>query len=173
MVEELNRLGADNGIGRADLVESRVVGMKSRGVYETPAGTILYAALADLEMITLDAETAALKNALSAKYADAVYQGKWFTSAREAMEEFMKSASRHTTGEVKLVLYKGNIIPAGRKSKYSLYSEDLASFGASSYDHKDATGFLKLYALPTQVQAKVHGERALLLGASAKKKGRG
>ncbi|MDR1316340.1 MAG: argininosuccinate synthase [Spirochaetales bacterium] len=157
MVEELNRLGGENGIGRADIVETRVVGMKSRGVYETPAGTILFAALKELEMITIDSETLALKNALAQEYARAVYSGKWFTLARESMDAYMKSACAYTDGEVRLALYKGNIIPAGRRSKYSLYSGDLASFGASSYDHRDATGFINLYGLATGVQARVHG----------------
>jgi argininosuccinate synthase len=165
MVEELNRLGGENGIGRADIVETRVVGMKSRGVYETPAGTILLAALRELEMITIDSETLELKTALAQKYAQLVYSGKWFTLARESIDEYMKSACRYATGEVRLVLYKGNVIPAGRRSKYSLYSEDLASFGASSYDHKDATGFIRLYGLATGVQARVHG-----LGAEPAKK---
>ena len=157
MVEELGRLGAENGIGRADIVETRVVGMKSRGVYETPAGTILLAASRELEMITIDSETLVLKNALAQKYAEIIYSGKWFTRVREAMDAYMKAACAYSTGEVRLVLYKGNIIPAGRRSKYSLYSEDLASFGASSYDHKDATGFISLYGLATKVQARVHG----------------
>ncbi|MDR3201127.1 MAG: argininosuccinate synthase [Spirochaetales bacterium] len=159
MVEELNRLGGENGIGRADIVETRVVGMKSRGVYETPAGTILLAALREIEMITIDSETLNLKNALSQKYAEIVYSGKWYTLVRESMDEYMKAACKYVTGEVRLALYKGNIIPAGRRSKYSLYSEDLASFGASSYDHKDATGFINLYGLATGVQARVHGQK--------------
>jgi argininosuccinate synthase len=157
-VEELNRLGGENGIGRADIVETRVVGMKSRGVYETPAGTILLAALREIEMITIDSETLGLKNALAQKYADIVYSGKWYTLVRESMDEYMKAACKYATGEVRLALYKGNIISAGRRSKYSLYSEDLASFGASSYDHKDATGFINLYGLATGVQARVHGQ---------------
>jgi argininosuccinate synthase len=160
IVEELNRLGGENGIGRADIVETRVVGMKSRGVYETPAGTILLAALREIEMITIDSETLGLKNALSQKYADIVYSGKWYTLVRESIDEYMKAACKYATGEVRLALYKGNIIPAGRRSKYSLYSEDLASFGASSYDHKDATGCINLYGSATGVQARVHGRKA-------------
>lgn len=156
LLRELNRLGAENGIGRMDLVENRVVGMKSRGVYETPGGTILYQALRELEMITLDAETLALKQHLSQLYAQAVYAGKWFTHYRESLEAFMERASRYVTGTVRLALYKGNIIVAGRKSEYSLYSMDLASFGESTYDHKDATGFLQLYGLSVGVQGRVH-----------------
>ncbi|GAB4222117.1 MAG: argininosuccinate synthase [Spirochaetales bacterium] len=156
LLEELNRLGAENGIGRMDLVENRVVGMKSRGVYETPGGTILYHALRELEMITLDSETLAMKHHLAQLYAQAVYSGKWFTQYRESLEAFMEKASEYVTGTVRLALYKGNIIVAGRKSPYSLYSMDLASFGESSYDHKDATGFLHLYGLSVGVQGRVH-----------------
>ncbi len=156
LLQELNRLGAENGIGRLDMVENRVVGMKSRGVYETPGGTILYRGLRELEMITLDAETLALKQILAQKYAQAVYSGKWFTHLRESLEEFMRKASQYVTGSVRLALYKGNIIVAGRKSEYSLYSQDLASFGESTYDHKDATGFLNLYGLSVGVQARAY-----------------
>ncbi len=156
LLQELNKLGAENGIGRMDLVENRVVGMKSRGVYETPGGTILYNALRELEMITLDAETLALKHHLAQLYAQAVYSGKWFTQYRQSLEAFMEKASQYVTGTVRLALYKGNIIVAGRKSPYSLYSMDLASFGESTYDHKDATGFLNLYGLSVGVQGRVH-----------------
>ncbi|MCX7787622.1 MAG: argininosuccinate synthase [Spirochaetes bacterium] len=156
LLQELNKLGAENGIGRMDLVENRVVGMKSRGVYETPGGTILYNALRELEMITLDADTLALKHHLSQLYAQVVYSGKWFTQYRESLEAFMERASQYVTGTVRLVLYKGNIIVSGRKSPYSLYSMDLASFGESTYDHKDATGFLNLYGLSVGVQGRVH-----------------
>ena len=156
LLQELNKLGAENGIGRMDLVENRVVGMKSRGVYETPGGTILYNALRELEMITLDAETLALKHHLAQLYAQAVYSGKWFTQYRQSLEAFMEKASQYVTGTVRLTLYKGNIIVAGRKSPYSLYSMDLASFGESTYDHKDATGFLNLYGLSVGVQGRVH-----------------
>ncbi|MFQ3621259.1 MAG: argininosuccinate synthase [Spirochaetales bacterium] len=156
LLKELNRLGAENGIGRMDMVENRVVGMKSRGVYETPGGTLLYHALRELEMITLDADTLALKHQLAPLYAQAVYSGKWFTQYRESLEAFMERASQFVTGTVRLALYKGNIIPAGRKSPYSLYSMDLASFGESTYDHKDATGFLNLYGLSVGVQARAY-----------------
>jgi argininosuccinate synthase len=156
ILERLNRLGAENGIGRSDLVENRTVGMKSRGVYETPAGTILYTALRELEMLTMDAETIALKSSLGLRYGELVYRGKWFTTIRESIDAFMRQASEYVTGSIRLVLYKGNVIVAGRKSPYSLYMQDIASFGESSYDHKDATGFINLYGLSTGVAAMVH-----------------
>ncbi len=153
LIAALNKLGGENGIGRSDVVETRTVGMKAHGVYETPAGTILYAALRELEMLCLDADTLHLKSQLAVNYAELVYRGKWFTPAREALEAFMQKTSEFTTGSVRLALYKGNILVAGRKSPYALYSEDLASFGASSYDHGDATGFIKLFGLPVEVAA--------------------
>ncbi|MBN2050403.1 MAG: argininosuccinate synthase [Spirochaetales bacterium] len=156
MLEELNALGSANGIGRTDIVETRVVGMKSRGVYETPAGTILLAAVQELEMLTLDFDTLSLKRTLSQKYSELVYAGKWFTPVKDSLEAFMEKVSEHTTGQVRLVLYKGNIIPGGRKSPYSLYLEDLASFGESSYNQADATGFINLFGLSTGVTAMVH-----------------
>lgn len=156
LLEYLNTVGGTNGIGRADLVETRLVGMKSRGVYETPAGTILHRALRELEMITMDFDTLAVKNQLALRYAELVYAGKWFTHFRESLDAYMKTASQYVTGSVRVVLYKGNIIIAGRKSTYSLYIEDLASFGESSYDHADATGFINLYGLATGVQSIVH-----------------
>jgi argininosuccinate synthase len=148
----------DLEIGRADLEETRTVGMKSRGVYETPAGTILYTALRELEMLCLDGETLEMKKNLANTYARLVYTGKWFTAFRVNLDAFFTSSSRYLTGEVNLVLYKGNVLISGRQSKYSLYSEDLASFGKSNYDHHDATGFLKLYSLATGVQASVQQE---------------
>jgi len=153
LLSTLNKLGAENGIGRDDIVENRTVGMKSRGVYETPGGTILYKALRELEMLTLDADTLHYKQMLALRYAELIYRGKWFSILREALESFMRKACEYVTGEVKLILYKGNIIVSGRKSPYSLYSTDLASFGESSYDHADATGFIKLYGIPTTVAA--------------------
>jgi argininosuccinate synthase len=155
LVMTLNKLGGENGIGRADIVETRTVGMKSHGVYETPAGTILYQALRELEMLCLDADTLRQKTMLAVSYADVVYKGKWFTPLRESIDAFMENACRYVTGSVRIILYKGNIIIAGRKSPYSLYSEDLASFGATSYDHGDATGFIKLFGLPVEVGALV------------------
>ncbi len=156
IVEECNRLGAENGIGRADLVETRQVGMKSRGVYETPGGTILFTANRELEMMTLDADALHFKRQMSLRYSELVYGGKWFTPLRESLEAFMAKVSEYTTGSVRLVLYKGNLIVAGRRSPYSLYLQDLASFGASSYNHHDATGFINLYGLATGVAAIVH-----------------
>ncbi len=156
LLGQVNAVGAANGIGRADVVENRRVGMKSRGVYETPGGTILYTALRELEMLTLDADTLHFKQSVAQTYADLVYGGKWFTPLREALEAFMEKASEFVTGTVRLALYKGNIIIAGRKSPYSLYLKDLASFGASSYDHADATGYINLYGLPALVSSLVH-----------------
>jgi argininosuccinate synthase len=155
----LNALGAENGIGRSDVVENRRVGMKSRGVYETPGGTILYTALRELEMLTLDTDCLHFKQNIAQTYSDLVYGGKWFTPLRESLEAFMEKVSEFTTGTVRLVLYKGNIVIAGRKSPHSLYLKDLASFGATSYDHADATGFINLYGLPAMVAALVHGKK--------------
>jgi argininosuccinate synthase len=156
LLDALNKVGAENGIGRTDLVETRLVGMKSRGVYETPGGTILFRAMRELEMITLDFDTLGMKNQMALRYADIVYAGKWFTHFRESMDAYMKQAAEYVTGSVRLVLYKGNVIATGRKSPYSLYLEDLASFGESAYDHADATGFINLYGLSTGVAAIVH-----------------
>jgi argininosuccinate synthase len=155
LLTKLNNLARKNGIGRADVVENRVVGMKSRGVYETPGGTILYTALKELEMLTLDSECLALKQILSVSYAQAVYQGKWFTNMRESLDALFQKMCEYVTGTVGLALYKGNIIIAGRTSPYSLYNEELASFGESAYDHSDATGFINLYGLPLRVSAGV------------------
>ncbi|GAB6088620.1 argininosuccinate synthase [Spirochaeta dissipatitropha] len=160
ILEYLNKVGGENGVGRADIVETRLVGMKSRGVYETPAGTILHTALRELEMITMDFETLAMKNQLALKYAEQVYAGKWYTHFRESMDAYIETASQYATGSVRVILYKGSVTIAGRKSPYSLYLEDLASFGESAYDHSDATGFINLYGLATGVQAMVH-ERKL------------
>ncbi|HTO21974.1 MAG TPA: argininosuccinate synthase, partial [Spirochaetia bacterium] len=155
----VNEAGAANGIGRADAVENRRVGMKSRGVYETPGGTILYTALRELEMLTLDTDCLHFKQNIAQTYADLVYGGKWFTPLRESLEAFMEKVSEYTTGTVKLALYKGNVIISGRKSPYSLYLKDLASFGATSYDHGDATGFINLYGLPAMVTSLVHTKK--------------
>ncbi len=158
LIYKLNELGGENGIGRDDLVETRTVGMKSRGVYETPAGHILYKAIKELEMLTMDAETISIKEHLSVKYAELLYTGKWFSPAREAIDAFMENAAKWCTGSVKIALYKGNVIICGRESQHSLYLEDLASFGESSYDHKDATGFINLFGLQTGVTAMVHNQ---------------
>ena len=155
LLEELNSLAAENGIGRVDIVETRMVGMKSRGVYETPGGTLLYKALRDLEMFTINYDALSLKNKLAQYYSDLVYSGKWFTTARTALEAFMVETTKFTSGSVRLSLYKGNATVIGRKSPYALYLEDLASFGESSYDHSDAEGFITLYGLATGVTAMV------------------
>ncbi len=167
ILEKLNTIGGANGIGRIDLVETRLVGMKSRGVYETPGGTILYHALRELEMITMDADTLSLKNVIALQYAKLVYSGKWFTHFRECMDAYMQQATRYCTGDVRLILYKGNITLVGRRSPYALYIEDLASFGDHTYDHRDATGFINLYGLSTGVQAIVHKNRDAVSGPAA------
>ena len=154
LLEKLNELGGANGVGIEDMVENRVVGMKSRGVYETPGGTILYKAHEELEHITLDRETYSFKQKVALEYADLIYNGKWFTPLREALTAFVTSTQKVVTGEVKLKLYKGNVIPQGSKSPYSLYSEKLASFTTGDlYDHHDATGFINLYGLSLKVRA--------------------
>jgi argininosuccinate synthase len=159
LLAALNELGAANGIGRSDIVENRRVGMKSRGVYETPGGTILFTALRELDMLTLDADCLRMKRTISDVYAELVYGGKWFTPLRESLDAFLAKIMEYTTGEVRLALYKGNVIVAGRSSPYSLYQKDLASFGASSYDHADATGFINLYGLQAMVASLVHGKK--------------
>ena len=149
----LNDLGGKNGIGLLDIVENRLVGMKSRGLYETPGGTILYKAHAYLESVTLDKMTMHEKQKLSVTFAEIVYNGLWFTPLREALSAFVAKTQEKVTGTVKLKLYKGNIIKAGVWSPYSLYSEEIATFGASDYDQKDSAGFIALYGLPIKVQA--------------------
>lgn len=153
IIWKLNELGGKNGIGILDIVENRLVGMKSRGVYETPGGTILYKAHAALEMITLDKQTAHLKEQLAVTYAELVYNGQWFTPLHKALDAFVDATQQNVTGKVRLKLYKGNIINAGIKSPYSLYSEDIATFGESDYNQKDAEGFINLYGLPLKVHA--------------------
>ena len=154
IIRELNRLGGENGIGIIDIVENRVVGMKSRGVYETPGGTILMAAHEQLEDLTLDRETMETKKKLGSQLAQVVYEGKWFTPLREAIQAFVESTQKYVTGEVKMKLYKGNIIKAGTTSPYSLYNESLASFKTGDmYDHQDASGFITLFGLPLKVRA--------------------
>ena len=154
IIRELNKLGGKHGIGIVDIVENRVVGMKSRGVYETPGGTILMEAHQQLEELVLDRETTEMKINLANKFAQVVYEGKWFTPLREALQAFIEKTQEKVTGEVKFKLYKGNIIKAGTKSPYSLYSEDLASFTTGDlYDHHDAEGFITLFGLSTKVRA--------------------
>ena len=154
IIRELNKIGGKHGIGIVDIVENRVVGMKSRGVYETPGGTILMEAHQQLEELVLDRDTIALKKDLGSKLASIVYEGKWFTPVREAISAFVDVTQQYVTGEVKLRLYKGNIIKAGTTSPYSLYSESLASFTTGDmYDHHDAEGFITLWGLPLKVRA--------------------
>ena len=153
IIRKLNKLGGENGIGLLDIVENRLVGMKDRGVYETPGGTILYHAHEVLEMITTDKDTAHMKAKLAVDFADLVYNGKWFTPLREALSAFADKTQEHVTGTVKLKLYKGNIINAGVTSPETLYSEDLVTFEESDYDQKDSAGFINLWGLPDTVQA--------------------
>ena len=154
IVAKLNELGGANGIGIADIVENRLVGMKSRGVYETPGGTILYHAHEVLETLCLDKETMHFKQHVAVKFADLVYNGQWFTPLREALSAFIDSTQQTVTGDVKLKLYKGNIINAGVTSPYSLYDEDIATFAEDDvYDQKDSAGFINLFGLPIKVQA--------------------
>ena len=153
IIEKLNVLGGQNGIGIIDIVENRLIGMKDRGVYETPGGTILYKAHEQLEMITVDKDTLHLKKKLAVDYADLIYNGKWYSPLQEALTAFANESNKFVTGDVKLKLYKGNVIPAGMTSPYSLYSENLVTFGESDYDQKQAEGFINLWGLPTKVQA--------------------
>jgi argininosuccinate synthase len=154
-------------VGRADVVEDRLVGMKSRGVYETPGGTLLYTALRELEQICLDRRSIALKDQLAPRYADLVYEGRWWTPEREAMDALVDSLMRPVSGSVKLKLFKGSTWAVSRTSPTSLYREDLATFGASgaAYDHADASGFIKLFSLPVRAQAASVAERARANGS--------
>ena len=159
IIKELNTLGGKHGIGIVDIVENRVVGMKSRGVYETPGGTILLEAHQQLEELILDRDTLATKKDIANKYASVVYEGKWFTPLREALQAFIESTQEYVTGEVKMKLYKGNIIKAGTTSPYSLYNESLASFTTGDlYDHHDAEGFINLFGLSLKVRAMKQNE---------------
>ena len=153
IIRKLNDLGGKNGIGLLDIVENRMTGMKDRGVYETPGGTILYRAHEVLEMITIDKDTAHMKSKLAVDFADLVYNGKWFTPLREALTAFATETQKHVTGTVKLKLYKGNIITSGVTSPDTLYSEDIVTFQESDYNQNDATGFINLWGLPDTVLA--------------------
>ena len=158
IIRELNSLGGKHGIGIVDIVENRVVGMKSRGVYETPGGTILMEAHQQLEELILDRDTYTAKKDMGNKFADIVYEGKWFTPLREAVQAFIESTQKYVTGEVKFKLYKGNIIKMGTTSPYSLYSESIASFTTGElYNHKDAEGFINLFGLSSKVRAMKQG----------------
>lgn len=159
IILKLNELGGKNGIGLLDIVENRLIGMKCRGVYETPGGTVLYRAHETLESICLDKMTLHEKQRLAITYAELVYNGQWFSPLREALAAFVDKTQEKVTGTVKLKLYKGNIIKAGVWSKYSLYSEEIATFGESDYDQTDSAGFINLYGLPIKVQAIVDGKK--------------
>jgi argininosuccinate synthase len=154
LLETLNRLGGENGVGIMDMVENRLVGMKSRGVYETPGGTILYAAHRELELLCLDRDTLHYKDIVAQRFAELVYYGQWYTPLREALSAFVDSTQKTVTGTVRLKLYKGNVMPAGAQSPYSLYSEELSTFGRDEvYNQKDAEGFINLFGLPIKVRA--------------------
>lgn len=160
IIRELNRLGGKHGVGIVDIVENRVVGMKSRGVYETPGGTILMEAHKQLEELILDRDTLAYKKLVSDKFADMIYEGKWYCPLRESLQAFIEKTQERVTGEVKFKLYKGNIIKAGTTSPYSMYSEELASFTTGDlYDHKDAEGFINLFGLSMKVRAMLDQKR--------------
>ena len=153
IIEKLNELGGKNGIGIIDIVENRLIGMKDHGIYETPGGTILYFAHAQLEMLTMDKEVLHEKQKLAVDYADLIYNGKWYSPLQEALTAFANEANKNVTGTVKLKLYKGYIIPAGMTSPCSLYSENLVTFGESDYDQSQAAGFINLWGLTTKMQA--------------------
>jgi argininosuccinate synthase len=153
LLEDLNEIAGTNGIGRADVVENRIVGMKSRGIYETPGGTLITAAHRELEALCLDRQTRQQKDILSVTYAQLVYEGQWFTPLREALDAFFAKTQEVVTGSVTMTLYKGTMAIKSRKSPFSLYRRDIASFDASGYDHKDAEGFINLLGLPAAVRA--------------------
>ena len=154
LLTKLNEIGGRHGIGRVDMVENRFVGMKSRGVYETPGGTILFTAARELESLTLDRETIQVKDSLALKYAELVYAGRWFDPLRESMDAFMEKITQTTTGTVTLKLYKGSVTVTGRSSPYSLYRQDISSFESGQiYNQADAAGFIRLYGLPMRVRA--------------------
>ena len=158
IILKLNQVGGANGIGILDIVENRLVGMKCRGVYETPGGAILYKAHSVLETLCLDKMTMHEKQKLAITYGELVYNGQWFTPLREALAAFVDKTQENVTGKVRLKLYKGNMINAGVWSDYSLYSEEIATFGESDYDQTDSKGFINLYGLPIKVQAIVNAK---------------
>jgi len=160
LLDKLNGLGRIHGIGREDIVENRLVGMKSRGVYETPGGTILYKAHKEIESLVLDAETLHFKEQLAPKYAELVYNGRYFVPLREALDAFVAETQHNVTGEARLLLYKGNVMVMGRRSPYSLYREEFATFGQDDvYDQSDAEGFINLYGLPIKVRSLIESDR--------------
>ncbi len=157
LVERLNEIASQHGVGRTDMVENRLVGIKCRGVYETPGGTLLYVAHEDLERIVLDRDTYHYKQLVALRYAELVYYGQWFSPLREALDAFVEKTQEPVTGTVRLMLYKGSCRPVGRRSPYSLYSKDLATFGRGlGYDHRDAGGFIKLFGLQQELWGRVH-----------------
>jgi argininosuccinate synthase len=154
LVEALNQIAGAHGVGRLDLVENRLVGIKSRGVYETPAGTVLHVAHRELERLVLDRNTLHFKQSISVRYAQLIYDGLWFSTLREALAAFVDSTEKEVTGEVRMKLYKGRAEAVGRRSPRSLYRQDLATFGEGmAYDHQDAAGFIRLFGLPERVRA--------------------
>jgi len=159
LIEDLNEIGGTNGIGRVDLVENRVVGMKSRGVYETPGGTLIMAAHRELESLCLDRQTRYHKDILSVTYAQLVYEGHWFTPLREALDAFVAKTQEVVTGSVTLGLYKGNLTVKSRTSPYSLYRADIASFDTGNYDQHDAEGFINLLGLPASVRSRLNSKK--------------
>jgi argininosuccinate synthase len=161
MVETLNRIAGAHGVGRLDLVENRLVGIKSRGVYETPAGTVLYAAHREIERLVLDRDTLHFKQSVSVRYAELIYDGLWFSTLRQALAAFVEFTEQEVTGEVRVRLFKGRAEGVGRRSPRSLYRQDLATFGQGmAYDHQDAEGFIRLFGLPERVRALTrHGAR--------------
>ncbi len=167
LITALNLIGGRHGVGRADIVEDRLIGMKSRGIYETPGGTLLYTALSELEMLVLDRRTLAAKDAIAPRYADLVYEGRWWTTEREAYDAFVNVIQRRVTGTVSLRLYKGNVVIAGRESAQSLYSESFVTFGEDDvYQQSDATGYIRLFGLPQRVRALKDRELAKAAGGS-------
>ena len=159
LMHKLNEIGGENGVGIIDIVENRLVGMKSRGVYETPGGTILYFAHEQLEMLCLDKDTQHFKQHVAIKFAELVYNGQWFTPLREALSAFVDKTQENVSGDVRLKIYKGNIIPAGTKSSHSLYSEEIATFGEEDvYNQHDAEGFINLFGLPVKVKAMLENK---------------
>jgi argininosuccinate synthase len=154
LVEALNKIAGAHGVGRVDLVENRLVGIKSRGVYETPAGTVLYTAHRELERLVLDRDTLHFKQSVSVRYAQLIYDGLWFSTLRQALATFVEETEKDVTGEVKVRLFKGRADAIGRRSPRSLYRQDLATFGTGmAYDHADAGGFIRLFGLPERVRA--------------------
>lgn len=163
LLKYLNTVAGNNGVGIVDMVENRLVGMKSRGVYETPGGTVLYAAHRELELLTLDRDTLHYKDLISQRFAELVYYGQWFHPLREALTAFVDTTQKTVSGTVKMKLYKGNCMPAGSSSPYSLYDEEIATFAEDDvYDQKDATGFINCFGLPMKVVAQMHKKNGLL-----------